>query len=76
MKTLCLIQNVWKERVSDAPRSVSLTVANQDDADAAHNLYSKHMIPGADIISVEVFLPAGNGIINCRVNSEHKQVRF
>ena len=76
MKTLCLIGNVWKERIANTPRNIALALASPEDSDTANAIYSQHMIPNAEIISVEVFLPSQTGLINCRINGEHKQVRF
>lgn len=76
MKTLCLIGNVWKERLTNTPRNVTLVLANSEDTDKANALYSRHVVANSEVISVEIFLPSETGIINCRVNGEHKQVRF
>lgn len=76
MKTLCLIDDVWQERLANSPRNVVFSSANKSDADKANDIYSNHMINNAEFISVEISLPSETGIINCRVNGEHKQVRF
>jgi hypothetical protein len=50
--------------------------ASPADAKTALALYEKHKIEGASLIACNVILPAGTGIINCRVGSDHKQIRF
>jgi hypothetical protein len=42
----------------------------------AQNLYNQHNIPNSELINVHIYLPEQRGIINCRVNNEHKQIRF
>lgn len=46
------------------------------DAATAQAIYDQHKIEGATLISCDITLPAGTGIINCRVDGEHKQIRF
>ena len=50
--------------------------AAPEDAAAAQALYDAHKIEGADLIAADISLPGGTGIINCRLNGEHKQNRF
>jgi len=50
--------------------------AKQDDAQAAQKLYERHKPDGSILIGCDIALPAGTGIINCRVDGEHKQIRF
>ena len=50
--------------------------AAAEDAAAAQALYDQHKIAEASLISCGISLPRGTGIINCRVNGEHKQIRF
>lgn len=52
-----------------------LTVSEQDAA-AAQTIYAEHMPENATLISAVVELPHGTGIINCRLNNEHLQIRF
>lgn len=54
----------------------SLTNASANDSVSAQTIYDSNKIAGATLISVEIFLPNGNGIINCKVNKEHRQIRF
>jgi hypothetical protein len=54
----------------------SLIDANTEDALAAQALYESYKIEGATFIAVDITLPDGSGIINCRINGEHKQIRF
>ena len=57
-------------------RNESFTAATPKDAAAAQALYDQYKIEGADIIAADITLPEGTGIINCRLNGEHKQIRF
>jgi hypothetical protein len=68
MKNLTLINNEWKQP--------AFIAADPEDAVAAQALYDQHKIEGADLIAVDISLPSGSGIINCRVNGEHQQIRF
>lgn len=54
----------------------SLQNATIEDINLAENLYNSHKIENSTLISVDIILPDGRGLINCRVNSEHKQIRF
>lgn len=54
----------------------SLQNATIEDINLAENLYNSHRIENSTLISVDIILPDGRGIINCRVNNEHKQIRF
>lgn len=42
----------------------------------AENLYNENKIQDAELIDVNITIPIGRGIINCRLNGEHKQIRF
>jgi hypothetical protein len=70
MKNITLVGQEWKQRVE------SLIAADTEDAAAAQALYDQHKIEGADLIAADITLPEGTGIINCRLNGEHKQIRF
>jgi hypothetical protein len=50
--------------------------AAPEDAAAAQALYDAHKIEGADLVAADISLPGGTGIINCRLNGEHQQIRF
>ena len=50
--------------------------ATSEDVLTAQKIYDKHKIEGAELIAADVELPSGRGIINCRVGTEHKQIRF
>lgn len=49
---------------------------SSEDSASTQTIYDNNKIEGARLISAEIFLPDGNGIINCRINGEHKQIRF
>ena len=68
MKNILLINGEWKQPV--------FLAADPEDAAAAQALYDQHKIEGADLISADILLPEGTGIINCRLNGEHQQIRF
>ena len=52
--------------------------AEAEDASAAQAIYDAHKMESNTFISATVFLPSGNGIINCRQpdSLEHCQIRF
>ena len=50
--------------------------ADPADAEAAQALYDQHKLADSVLIAADITLPSGRGIINCRVNSKHKQIRF
>lgn len=54
----------------------SLVDVSAEEATTAQSIYDQNKIEDSDLISVDVTLPQGTGIINCRVNGEHKQIRF
>lgn len=55
----------------------SLTpLASIEDASAAQAIYEAHMVEGASLVACDIQLPEGTGIINCRVDGEHRQIRF
>jgi CheY-like chemotaxis protein len=65
-----------REVLSERIRNESLIDAESEDAAAAQAIYDQHKIEGADLIAADILLPEGTGIINCRLNGEHKQIRF
>jgi hypothetical protein len=67
MQHLTLINNEWKQ---------GQETASEQDAAQAQALYEQHRIEGADLIDVNINLPLNTGIINCRIDGEHKQIRF
>ena len=62
--------NAWKASRYSIPEA--------EDAEAAQAIYDEKMMQGNNLISATVFLPSGNGIINCRQPEtlEHCQIRF
>lgn len=54
----------------------SLVNPSANDSVSAQAIYNSNKITGATLISVEIFLPSGNGIINCKVNKQHRQIKF
>ena len=65
-----------RKTLMESIRSRSLVAASTEDAAIAQEIYDQHKITDSVLISVDVTLPDGHGIINCRVNGEHKQMRF
>jgi hypothetical protein len=70
--------NRHEERKALATRihNDSLLAATAEDTAAAQALYDQYKIEGADLIAADITLPEGTGIINCRFNGDHKQIRF
>lgn len=62
--------NAWK--------ASQYSTADATDAEAAQAIYDEKKTEGNNLISATVFLPSGNGIINCRQPEtlEHCQIRF
>lgn len=65
-----------RKAVVAAVRARSTKPAEAADAASAQAIYDQHKIEGSALIAVDVSLPSGHGIINCRVGGEHKQIRF
>lgn len=65
-------RNTLAERI----RQQSFIPATLEEAAQAQSIYDNHRIEEAQLISVDISLPSGTGIINCRLNGEHKQIRF
>jgi hypothetical protein len=57
-------------------REESIQDASPEDAASAQAIYNQYKIEGATLIAADISLPSGSGIINCRLNGEHKQIRF
>lgn len=68
--------NEARKALMERIRNESLIPAEPAEAEAAQAIYDQHKIEGADLISADISLPEGTGIINCRVDGEHKQIRF
>lgn len=54
----------------------SLAAVTTEEAAQAQAIYDANKLDGAVLIAADIALPEGNGIINCRVGGEHRQVRF
>ena len=65
-----------KRALAESLRDRSFTNALSEDAAQAQAIYDANKIEGAVLISADITMPDGHGIINCRVNGEHRQVRF
>jgi hypothetical protein len=57
-------------------RARSITNPSPEDAAATQTIYDQNRIEGAEFIDCHITLPDGYGLINCRVENEHKQIRF
>lgn len=57
-------------------RNQSLVDADSEDASAAQALYESNKIENATLIAADILLTDEAGIINCRIDGEHKQIRF
>ena len=56
--------------------SESLVTIPSEEFQQAQAIYDANKIEGATLIAADMILPTGTGIINCRLNGEHKQIRF
>jgi hypothetical protein len=50
--------------------------ADPEDVSLAESIYNKHKVEGMELISMDISLPSMQGIINYRLNGQHKQIRF
>jgi len=65
-----------KKTLVESIRSRSVVAASAEDSATAQNIYNQHKIADSLLIAADISLPDGHGIINCRVDGEHKQIRF
>jgi hypothetical protein len=65
-----------KRALNESIQTRSLLDVTTEEAATAQTIYDAAKIEGAVLIAADLSLPDGHGIINCRVNGEHKQVRF
>lgn len=65
-----------KKALMESIKSRASKPAESSDASAAQALYDQHKLSDSTLIAVDVSLPGGHGIINCRIDGEHKQIRF
>lgn len=47
-----------------------------EEAHQAQSIYESNMLEGYNLIDVNITLPDGYGLINCRKDEDHKQIRF
>jgi len=47
-----------------------------EEAQQAQSIYESNMLEGYNLIDVNITLPDGYGLINCRKDEDHKQIRF
>jgi hypothetical protein len=69
------MESATAEHLAQVTESLRQPAFAADEA-AAQAIYDQHKIEGAALISCDITLPEGTGIINCRVDGEHKQIRF
>jgi hypothetical protein len=65
-----------KRALNESIHARALIDVTTEEAATAQAIYDAAKIEGAVLIAADLSLPDGHGIINCRVNGEHKQVRF
>lgn len=65
-------KNILLNRIKEE----SFVKATPEDTATAQAIYNQHKIDGSNLISADIVLPGGTGIINCRVAEDHKQIRF
>jgi hypothetical protein len=47
-----------------------------EETQQAQSIYESNMLEGYNLIDVNITLPDGYGLINCRKEDDHKQIRF
>ena len=65
-----------KRLLSESIQTRSYEDVLAEEGAQAQAIYDANKLEGAVLIAADISLPDGHGIINCRVNGEHKQVRF
>jgi hypothetical protein len=65
-----------KRALSESIQTRSYIDVTTEEAAQAQAIYDANKLADAVLIAADITLPDGHGIINCRVNGEHKQVRF
>jgi hypothetical protein len=65
-----------RKQMIDDMRFRHHTHVSQKEARQAQIIYNNNKLEGAELIEADITLPDGCGIINCRLNGEHKQIRF
>jgi hypothetical protein len=63
-------------QVAGSIHSRSFVTPLEKDVQQAQIIYEGHKLEGARLISVDIELPSGTGIMNYQVNEEQKQIRF
>ena len=65
-----------RKSLLDSINERKLQKLSAEEEEKVQKIYDDNKIDGSVLIDVDIFLPEGNGIINCRVEGEHKQIRF
>ena len=65
-----------KRELNESIKTRSLADVSTEEAEQAQAIFDAHKIDGSSLIAADISLPNGIGIINCRVNGKHSQVRF
>lgn len=65
-----------KAALFESLRARSLQDAPEAEAAQAEAVFVAKFPEGATLIAADMFFPEGTGIINCRVDGEHVQIRF
>ena len=68
--------SVQRKSLLDRIASESLVTIPSEESRQAQALYDANKIEGSTLIAVDITLPTGTGIINCRLDGEHRQIRF
>jgi len=80
------LRNAWKKIPSELTTEEVILIKNYadnflidasaEDAAVAQEIYEQYKVEGAELIAIDVSLPEKAGILNCRKNMEHIQIRF
>ena len=65
-----------REQILEAIRSRIYKDISPEEAQQAQSIYEDNMLEGYNLIDVNITLPDGYGLINCRKDEDHKQIRF
>jgi hypothetical protein len=65
-----------KTIIKNRLKSKKFSLISQEEEEELELIYNSAMPSGAKLINCNISLPKGNGIINCLVDGEQRQIRF
>jgi hypothetical protein len=65
-----------REQIMASINSRAYQNLSPEETQQAQSIYEGNMLEGYNLIDVNITLPDGYGLINCRKDDDHKQIRF